>query len=179
MTRSWLQIRWRRILFGFHLLVWLIVRLAVGSINEMPPARDLTMAGAWALIVLAHGVLLAILDGRDHAEPPFAWMNRCRSAARAPLVAAASSTRCCGCCSPMAIADRIIPEDTIFRYVVPLSLAWLAHTAFGILHVLLVIYAEVRACATPAEMAEKPKRDLFADETPLLVTDDGELVDLS
>ena len=76
MKRSVLNIRWRRRLFGFHLLMWLAARLAVGSINQTPPAAIYNLLDIWALVVAIHGVLLVIVDGRDRAELPIRQLNR-------------------------------------------------------------------------------------------------------
>src|SRR5215207_10218507 len=69
-------IRWRRLLFGFHLLMLLIVRLAVGSINEMPPPAIYNGFAVWGFVIFGHALLLAVLDGRDCADLPFDWMKR-------------------------------------------------------------------------------------------------------
>lgn len=165
-------IRWRRILFGFHILVLLIARLAVGSIDQMPPPDIYEGFGVWGFIVLAHGVLLAVLDGRDHAHLP-AWMSALiepRERRWSLFVIDATLW----VLFTVAIANRVIPEATIFRYVIPLSLAWLAHTGFGIVHILLMIYAEVRA-RTPGKA--KLKRHTLATESPLPIADEDKLID--
>lgn len=167
------QIRWRRILLGFHVLMVLIARLLVGSIDQMPPPEIYQGFEVWGLIVLAHAVALAYLDGRDHADLPFRSMTALvqpRERRWSLFVIDAALWLL----FTVAIANRVIPEVTIFRYVIPLALLWLGHTGFGILHILLVIYAEVRA-RTPGKA--KHKRGSFPDETPLLTTDDGELID--
>lgn len=166
-------IRWRRILFGFHVLMVLIARLLVGSIDQMPPPEIYQGFEVWGLIVLAHAVALAYLDGRDHADLPFGWMTalvqpRERRWSLFALDAALWVL------FTIVIANRSIPEATILRYVVPLALLWLAHTGFGIFHTLLVIYAEVRD-RMPGKT--KLKRGIFPDEMPPLIADDGELID--
>jgi hypothetical protein len=139
----------------------------------MPPFAIYDGLSLWGFVVLAHGALLAFLDGRDHADLPFAWMTQLvqpRERRWSLLVIDVVLW----ILFTVAIASRVIPEATIFRYVAPLSLAWLAHTAFGILHVLLVIYAEV-GDHTP----DKPKRDASLDEPSLLLAEDGELIDFA
>ncbi len=168
------QIRWRRLLFGFHLLVWLIARLAVGSIDVTPPLVIYNLLDDWALLVAAHGILLAVLDGRDHADLPVAWLRALiEPRERRWLLLALDAVL--WVLFTMAIASRVIPYDFILRYVNPLMLAWLAHTAFGIFQVLLVIYAEVFDHTQGRwKVDEKPKREL---DSTLLLDDDGELVD--
>lgn len=167
-------IRWRRILFSFHLLVWLVARLMVGSIDEMPPTIIYHWLSVWGFVVVGHGAVLAWLDGRDHADLPFQWMTALVQPRerRWSLVVIDAAL---WLLFTILIANRVIPEVTVFRYVVPLSLAWLAHTAFGILHLLLVEYAEVRDRTPKAKL----KHDAFLTDEPrrqearLLASDDG------
>lgn len=169
------HIHWRRVLFGFHLLMWLVARLAVGSINQMPPEAIYNLLEIWGFLVFGHGLALAVLDARDDAELPFVWMRRLVNPRerRFSLLAIDAAV---WVIATMAIASRVIPENVIFQNVVPLSLAWLALTAFAICHVLLVVYAEVRdrwsrkrKNITNVGMTEHLEKLAFAD--------DGELVD--
>ncbi len=165
-------IHWRRILFVFHLLVWLIARLAVGSIREMPPTVIYDWLSAWGFVVFGHGLVLAILDGRDQAEPPFRWLTGLIEPRerRWSLLAVNGML---WIISTMAIASRTIPEAVIFQYSTPLALLWLALTGFGLAHVLLALYAELYDRA-----AVKHKREEKATPVaPLLLSDDGELID--
>lgn len=170
-------IHWRRVLFGFHLLIWLAARLAVGSINQMPPADIYNLLTTWGFLVFGHGLALAVLDGRDDAELPFAWMRRLVNPRerRFSLLAIDAAV---WVIATMAIASRVIPENVIFQNVVPLALAWLALTAFGICHVLLVVYAEVRD-----RWSHKRKNITNAGMTEhieqLALADDGELIDFN
>gem|GEM_PF-6329342 len=169
-----IAIRWRRILFGFHLLLVLLARLAVGSIDTMPPPEIYNGFALWGFMVVGHALLLAILDGRDHAELPFEWMKwvidpreRRWSLFVIDALLYVMFT--------IAIANRVIPEQTIFQYVVPLSLLWLAHTGIGFLHILLVLYAEVR---DRTQGKDKRKNDAETQiPTRLVQGDDGELID--
>jgi hypothetical protein len=163
-------IRWRRILFGFHLLVWLVARLAVGSIRQMPPAEIYDGLAIWGVLVFVHGLVLAGLDGRDHAELPFRGLRPLLDRERRiPLLLIDALL---WVIFTTAIASRIIPEPIIFRYAAPLSLLWLTHTGYALAHVLLVLYAEINDRAdTKRKHGEKPK------SVPLMLADDGELVD--
>lgn len=168
-------IRWRRMLLGFHLLMALVARLLVGSLDQMPPPEIYNGFAVWGLIFALHALLLAVLDGRDHADPPFNWMEslihpreRRWSLFAINLLLWVMFT--------IAIANRVIPEGVIFQNVVALSLAWLAHTAIGFLHILLMIYAELydrsaqdKGKRKNSEAAELPVR--------LALADDGELVE--
>lgn len=169
------HIHWRRVLFGFHLLMWLVARLAVGSINQTPPAAIYNLLEIWGFLVFGHGLALAVLDGRDDAELPFEWMRRL-VATRERRFSLLALDAAVWVIATMAIASRVIPEAVIFQNAAPLSLAWLALTAFGICHILLVIYAEVRERTThkrknvtDAGIAEHLGQLAFAD--------DGELID--
>jgi hypothetical protein len=169
------HIHWRRMLFGFHLLMWLVARLAVGSINQMPPEAIYNLLEIWGFLVFGHGLALAMLDARDDAELPFEWMRRLVNPRerRYSLLALDAAV---WVIVTMAIASRVIPEDVIFQNAVPLSLAWLALTAFGICHVLLVVYAEVRE-----RWSHKPKHmpdsGIAEHLEKLAFADDGELID--
>ncbi len=168
-----IQISWRRRLFGFHLLVWLIVRLAIGSIGVMPPEIIYSLLNDWALLVLGHGLLLAILDGRDQADPPLGLSRLIDPRERRWSLLAIIALL--WVLFTMMIASRVIPEALIFQYAAPISLAWLALTAVGLAHLLLIVYAEVR------DRSGKRKRDaqarLSLDDAPL--ADDGELPDFA
>src|SRR4051794_11286432 len=65
----------RRILFGAHLLIWLIARMVVGSMAQVPPGTYEGFWG-WGLLVFGHWLLLSIRDGRDRTELPFGLLNR-------------------------------------------------------------------------------------------------------
>ena len=169
------HIHWRRVLFGFHLLIWLVVRLVIGSINQMPPTIIYDLLEVWGFVVFAHGLALAYFDARDDADLPFAWMRRLVNPRerRFSLLAIDAAV---WVIATMAIASRVIPEDVIFQNAAALSLAWLALTAFGICHLLLVVYAEVRDVMNPKRknvtnigMAEHLEQ--------LALADDGELID--
>lgn len=168
-----IAIRWRRILFGFHLLVWLIARLAVGSIGEMPPSAIYSGLEVWGLIVFAHGVALAFLDGRDHADLPFERLHALIEP-RERRWSLLAVDMLLWIMFTMAVANRVIPEATLFRYVQLLALLWLAHTAFGLFHILLMIYAEVRDFT-----AGKRKNDEKLKPGEMLKFDDGELIDFT
>jgi hypothetical protein len=158
-------IRWRRVLFAFHLFMLLIVRLAVGSISEMPPREIYEGFGLWGIVIAAHGLLLAILDGRDRAELPFPplqavieprerrWLLFFLDAALWVVFT-------------MAIASRTIPNATIERFVLPLALLWLAHTGIGLAHIWLMVFAEVRdrAVRRKRKNDEKAKSALLSNE---------------
>jgi hypothetical protein len=168
-----LNIRWRRIYFGSHLFLIVLVRLLIGSLHQMPPPEIYNMFEAWGAIIMLHAVLLAIAEGRDRAEPPLKQINRLivPRERRWSLLAIDAMV---WIILTVAIANRVIPERVIFQYVVPLSLLWLALTAGGLAHILLVLYAEVR------DRAPSRKRKVNAQfrhgETPLL-TSDGELLE--
>lgn len=161
-------------LFVFHLLLVLLARLAVGSLDQMPPPEIYNGFAVWAFVIAGHALLLAVLDGRDRAEPPFAWMKpiidpRERRWTLFGMDALAYIL------FTVAIANRVIPERFIFENVVAFSLLWIAHTAIFFLHILLVIYAEVR---DRSGGKGKRKNDDFSQFPARLVQgDDGELVD--
>jgi hypothetical protein len=165
-------IRERRKLFGFHLLICLIARLSVGSIGQMPPYPIYDWFAIWGIVIFGHSVLLAILDGRDHAELPHPALNRLiepRERRWSLFIIDAAVW----IIFTMAIASRVIPESMILQYVVPLSLLWLAHTAFGLLHVLLLIYAKVR----DHTVGKRKNAPAAKHINPLLTDDDSELID--
>ena len=178
------QIRWRRILFGFHLLMLLVARLAVGSIGEMPPEAIYRGFELWGMLVAVHSVLLAVLDGRDHADLPFKWMLKLIEPRerRWSLLAIDAAL---WVMVTVAIANRVIAYDVIARYAIPLALLWLAQTAFGMLHLLLVLYAEVRDRSVRRKHKNDEKSKLirgYGDPLgdPLLqLIDDGELIDFA
>ena len=60
----------RRVWFAFHLLIWLVVRLAVGTLPQMPPDALYDAISLWFMLVSGHGILLAIFDGREGIPPP-------------------------------------------------------------------------------------------------------------
>lgn len=165
-------IRWRRILFGFHLMVWLIVRLVVGSLPELPPAGIYDGLHGWALLVMAHGLVLAVLDGRDHAPLPFGLNRLIQPRERRWSLLAIDAAL--WIILTMAIATRTISMPLIIQFLVPLMLAYLGLTAFGIAHVGLVLYAEIHDRAY-----RKRKNDQKPKSVPLMLTDDGELVDFN
>ena len=169
-----LNIRWRRILFGAHLLIWLIARLAVGSIQQTPPEAIYDLLQTWGFVVAFHAVVLMILDGRDRAELPIKRLNRLIDP-RERRWTLLSIDALVWILFTMMIASRVIPEAVIFEYATPISLVWLALTAVGLAHVLLVLYAEVRDRAP----IRKRKNDVLAQrgETALL-TSDGELLEM-
>jgi hypothetical protein len=159
-------IRWRRVLFGFHLLVLLIVRLAVGSIGEMPPRQIYQGFELWGFVIAAHGLLLAILDGRDRADLPLRQLNRLiEPRERRWLLLITDVTL--WVVFTIAIATRTIPEATIEAFILPLGIAWLLHTGVGLAHIWLMVFAEVhdRATATKRKNDDKAKTALLADET--------------
>ena len=172
-----MHIRWRRILFFFHLSMGLVARLFVGSLDKMPPPDIYNGFALWGLFVAGHALLLAVLDGRDRAELPFDWMKSIVQPRERRLMLLVVDAALWMVVT-MAIANRVIPEGFIFQNVVMFSLLWLAHTAIGFLHLLLVIYAEVYD--RTAEHKEKYKNK-FDSELPvrLAVADDGELVDFA
>ncbi len=169
------QIRWRRILFGFHVLIWLIARLVVGSLSVMPPLALYQDFESWGALVALHGLVLAILDGRDQARVP-SWVNhlietreRRWSLLAIDMALVISLT--------IAMANRIIPYEIIERYAVPLSLLWLVLVGFGYTQILLTIYAEVRdRTAHKRKYVEKRKPELAFDALAASA-DDGELID--
>lgn len=158
-------IRWRRVLFGFHLLVLLVVRLAVGSIGEMPPREIYQGFELWGFIIAAHGLLLAILDGRDRADLPLRQLNRLiEPRERRWLLFVVDAAL--WIIFTMAIASRTIPETTIEAFILPLAIAWLLHTGVGLAHIWLMVFAEVRdrAAASKRKNDEKAKTALLAEE---------------
>ncbi|HVU09671.1 MAG TPA: hypothetical protein VHD90_00280 [Phototrophicaceae bacterium] len=170
------HIQWRRRLFGFHALIWLIARLAVGSLRVTPPLAIYQGFETWGVLVVLHGILLAILDGRDQARLPFAWLRhliepRERRWSLLTIDAALVFSL------TIAILTRIIPFETLERFAAPISLLWLALVGFGYAQILLMIYAEVRdRSVRKRKRGEKRKPEgAFSD----LVTpaDDGELLD--
>lgn len=167
-----MQIRWRRRLFGFHLLVWLSARLAIGSIGVMPPEIIYHLLDYWALLVAGHAFLLAIFDGRDQADPPLRRLNRLIEP-RERRWSLLALDALLWIMFTMMIASRVIPEAIIFQYAAPISLAWLALTAVGLGHLWLILFAEVR------DRSDKPKRAAKSrlDDAPL--ADDGELPDFA
>ncbi|MBI1256327.1 MAG: hypothetical protein GC204_02545 [Chloroflexi bacterium] len=171
-----LNIRWRRNLFGFHLLIWLVARLAVGSINQMPPEAIYNLLEVWALVVAIHAVGLVVLDGRDRADLPIKALHRLIEPRerRWTLIAIDALV---WILLTMMIASRVIPESTIIEYAAPLSLLWLALTAVGLAHVLLVLYAEIR---DHAPMRKRKNSARVQDEKPrlLTMTRDGEVLEL-
>ena len=173
------NIHWRRSLFGAHLLIWLLVRLAIGSIDEMPPEVIYHWLTLWAFGVYGHGILLAIFDGRDRADLPD-WLQRLIEP-RERRWSLLALNAMLWIIATMAIASRVIPYETISRYAAPLSLVWLALTAAGLFQTLLVLYAEVRD-RTALRKRKNGARQL--GEAPALrverleLSDDGELVEL-
>jgi hypothetical protein len=140
----------------------------------MPPTIPYQGLELWGLVVTAHGVLLAILDGRDHVELPNSVLNRLiepRERRWSLFIIDAAVW----IIFTMAIASRVIPETVIFQYVVPLSLLWLAHTTFGVFHVLLMIYAEVRDHTRGKRKNNPIFKGLLTE--PSGFTGDGELID--
>ena len=170
-----LNIRWRRRLFGFHLLMWLMARLAVGSINQMPPEAIYNLLDVWALVLALHAIALVVLDGRDRAEPPLKQINRLIEPRERRWTLMAIDALV-WIILTMMIANRVIPEYLIFRYVVPLSLAWLALTGVGLAHVLLVVYAEIRDRAPMRKRKNRTGVGAEGSERSLL-TSDGELLE--
>jgi hypothetical protein len=168
-----LNIRWRRIFFGFHLLLWLMARLAVGSIQQMPPEAIYTLLEVWALGVALHAVLLAIAEGRDRADLPITALHRLIDPRERRWTLLAIDALV-WVLFTMMIASRVIPEGVIFQYVAPLSLAWLALTGMGMAHLLLVLYAEIRDRVPMSK--RKNNAQVRHGETPLL-TRDGELLE--
>jgi hypothetical protein len=175
-----IQISWRRRLFGFHLLIWLVVRLAIGSIGVMPPEIIYRLLDYWALLVAGHAGLLAFLDGRDQADPPLRSLNRLvEPRERRWLLLAIDGLL--WIMVTMMIASRVIPEAVIYQSAALIALAWLALTAVGIGHLWLVLFAEIRDYSRTR--SGKRKRDeqagphLDADAAPL--ADDGELTDFA
>ena len=169
-------IRWRRMLLGFHLLMVLVARLLVGSLDQMPPPDIYNGFAVWGLIVALHALLLAVLDGRDRADLPFGWMEHIVHP-RERRWSLFAINGLLWVMFTVAIANRVIPEEVIFRNVATLSLLWLGHTAVGFLHILLVIYAEIYD-RSPGSSKRKN-----TDETELPVrlalADDGEMVDFA
>jgi hypothetical protein len=176
---KYIQISWRRRLFGFHLLMWLIVRLAVGSLDQMPPAGIYDGLHLWGFIVAAHGLLLAIVDGRDHAElafRPLNWLIEPRERRWSLLIIDAALW----IIFTMAIASRTISLDLLIQYMGLISLVWLALTAVGLAHAMLVIYAEVYERASrKRKRDEKVKPALELENGLPVLVDDGELADFA
>ena len=166
-----LNIRWRRILFGFHLLIWLAARLAVGSINQMPPEAIYHLLEVWALIVAIHAVALVVLDGLDRAEPPLQQINRLIEP-RERRWSLLAIDALAWIMLTVAIANRVIPEKVIFQFAAPLSLVWLALTALGMAHVLLVLYAEIRDHAPL-----RKRKHSIQQGNPALLTSDGDVLE--
>ena len=164
-----LNIRWRRIFFGAHLLIWLIARLAVGSIQQTPPEAIYDLLQTWGFFVAFHALLLVILDGRDRADLPIQRLHKLIEPRerRWSLLAIDAML---WIMLTVAIANRLIPYNTIVEYAAPISLTWLALTAVGMTHSGLVLYAEIR------DRAPMGKRKNQSVETALL-TRDGELLE--
>jgi hypothetical protein len=154
----------------------LVARLLVGSLDQMPPPEIYNGFAVWGLIFALHALLLAVLDGRDRADLPFAWMEhivhpreRRWSLFAIDVLLWVMFT--------VAIANRVIPEAVIFSNVVTLSLLWLAHTGVGFLHILLMIYAEIY----DRSQTGSKRKNTAETELPvrLALADDGELTDFT
>lgn len=169
-----IAIRWRRMLFIFHLLLVLAARLAVGSLDTMPPAEIYNGFAVWGFVIFGHALLLAVLDGRDRADLPFAWMEQVVNPREQRWTLFAIDI-VLYVLFTIAIANRVIPREIIFQYAVPLSLLWLAHTAVGFLHILLVLYAEVRDRA--GGKSKRKNDSLSHTSEQLMLAEDGELMD--
>lgn len=169
-----LNIRWRRIYFGSHLFLIVLVRLLIGSLHQMPPPEIYNMFEAWAAVITLHAVLLAIAEGRDRAELPFKQLNwLIDPRERRWSLLAIDAMVWTGL--TVAMANRIIPERTIIEYAVPLALLWLTLTAVGLEHLLLVLYAEVR---DRAPIRKRKNGNLQTNQTTALLTSDGELLEM-
>lgn len=168
------NIRWRRLLLVFHLLLVLLARLAVGSLDQMPPPEIYNGFEIWAFVIVGHALLLALLDGRDRAEPPFAWMKQIIEP-RERRWTLFGIDALAYILFTVAIANRVIPESVILANPVTYALLWITHTGIIFLHILLFIYAEVR---DRSGGKSKRKNDDFSQFPARLVQgDDGELVD--
>ena len=172
-----IHIHWRRMLFLFHLGMGLVARLLVGSLDQMPPPEIYHGFELWGVIVALHALLLAALDGRDRAELPFDWMKRIiqPSERRRSLFAIDFLL---WLMFTVAIANRVIPEEVIFRNMLVLPLLWLAHTGIAFTHLLLLVYGEV--FDRTAKYKEKRKNTLDAElSVRLALAEDGKIVDLA
>ncbi|MEO8396212.1 MAG: hypothetical protein ABI700_24675 [Chloroflexota bacterium] len=168
-----LNIRWRRILFSFHLLLMLGARLAVGSIHEMPPPEIYHMFEVWGFIILIHAVVQAVLDGRDRADLPIRWLNRVIEP-RERRYTLLTIDALVWVMMTVALANRVIPEQTIVQYAVPLALLWLALTGIGLAHLLLLVYAEIR---DRAPIRKRKNNAMLQGGETLTMTSDGELLE--
>ena len=171
-----LNIRWRRIYFGSHLFLIVLVRLLIGSLHQMPPPEIYNMFEVWAGVIGLHAVLLAIVEGRDRAELPIKALERLIESRerRWSLLAIDAMV---WIIVTVAIANRVIPESTIIEYAIPLALLWLALTGVGLEHILLVLYAEIRDRAP--QRKRKNNARVQDEKTPLLtMTSDGEVLEM-
>jgi hypothetical protein len=165
--------RWRRALFGLHLFVWMIVRLMVGSLPEMPPAGTYEALFAWGLLVFGHWLLLSLQEGRDRVELPFHFLNRLivpRERRWLLLVIDAMLWFM----SEAGAAGLLFSSYygyLVMRYETAFSLLWLAQTVVVVAHLGLAAYAEIHD-----RSATKRKNDDNIKAIPALrLGDDGEL----
>ncbi len=164
-------IRWRRILFAFHLLLWLTARLVVGSLPSIPPAGVYDNIHWWGILVFGHWLLLAVLDGRDGVELPLGLSRFVEPRERRWSLLTIDAA--VWIIFTMAIASRTISLPLIMQFVVPISLAWLGLTAVGIAHVGLVVYAIIH----DRMLRKRKNKDMVWTADRLALANDGELID--
>jgi hypothetical protein len=171
-TEKRAAIRRRRILFGAHLLFFVIARLVIvqGPVSEAPPAIYEAF-WAWGALMLGHWLLLSIQDGRDGAQLPFRQLNRLvvpRERRWLLFIIDAMLWFI----SEAGVAGLLIPGYYLARYEAPISVLWTLQTLILAVHMGLASYAEINERMT----ATKRKNDDKA-KGALIQADDGELID--
>ena len=158
-------------MFGLHLLIWLIVRLAVGVIYQTPPAGTYEGLWAWGLLVFGHWLLLSILEARDRVALPFGVLNRLVVPRERRWMLLIIDVML-WFISEAGVSGLLFPYYFIARHETLFSLLWLVQTIVVVAHLGLVVYAELHD-----RIGTKRKNDEKTKSSALLPADDGELID--
>lgn len=163
-------IRRRRIVFAAHGVLFVLVRMVVGSLPQMPPSGTYEAIFVWGVFLFAHWLALAYREARDGVALPFHWLNRLvvpRERRWLLLVIDAMLWFI----AQAGVTGLIIPHYYYARYENLVWAVWSVQTLVLLAHLGLAAYAEM----DDRIALRKRKNDDKAQAA--LPADDGELID--